>query len=1225
MAAFIPSWKQDDQVAQEPIRACSLSTGISLPITHGRAGSMKVKEAERTANLAWSPAAQHPVMLAAGTAAQQLDASFSTAAQLELCTLGLARPGLDMEVRASVPSEHRYHKVVWGEAAGGVIVGGCDGGRVQMYSAAKLLAGEESIVASKDKHVGPVRSLDFNPYQVNLLATGASESEIFIWDLNNTDTPMLPGAKSHPADDVLSLSWNRQVQHILASAFAQRCVVWDLRKNEPIIKLADSSSRVRWKALAWHPDVATQLCLASEEDQLPVIQLWDLRFASSPVKALHGHQRGVLSVAWCAQDPDLLASCGKENHIIIWNPNATDQSGEIVCDLTTTNQWHFDISWCPRNPALIACSSFDGHTSVYSLTGGQQQAQTSNKIADSFPGMDAFAQAPSSQPQAAAVDLRRAPRWLRRPCRAAFGFGGKLATFEWEAGGARRLVYVSQVVTEPQLVERSQLLEQVLQCGQLAEFCDDKAADARSPHHKQMWRFLRARLSTDPRTELLALLGFKQDDVVSKLNRYLDKPANAKLSDGVENLTGRVAALGQEDHRQVNGVTAANFVNSAENISSEPLKIFTDDDGSGLISQALLLGNTEAAVELCLQEERFADAIILAMTGGSDLLARTQFRYFQKCKGALSALISAVVTEDWSHVVRNCSLDSWKEALAATLTHTKSDEFPALCGELAERLAAEGKDSVLSAQLCLVCAGDLDRLVHSWTAVFQPDTPDNLQCGVQELVELAVVLRKAAETTGRVCAVSGQLAQLLSRYAGLLAAQGSLGTALAYLQDSADENLSLLRERLFCALGHKQAYQQQQPLQQGRGARRTSAQGWQAQSVSADESNYGKPYPSAGGYCAPDSKLFPVKTSKPIPPAQQQYQPLMAQPFSTGVHPYGSQPPAQPYGSQPPAQPYGSQTPSQSYGSQPLTQPYGSQPPAQPYGSHPPAQPYGSQTPSQSYGSQPLTQPYSSQPPVQTYGSQPPAQPYGTQLYGQTQTYTIGPRASSSPAPATLRGSPAPPADVPAQSVPQQFQQTAAADSAPAGWNDPPSLGPVRAQPRVEYAPQTPITHPLYGTVPAEQPGSFAPPSAGGYAEPAHSYAPPEQQRPPTPATPREAVPPTQKPPLPEEFMYLQTVFDELRARCLMAAANAQTKRKLEDVARKLEALYDALRACKLSPQTVQGLHQMVQMVQIGDYQGCLGLHTQLVSGPDFSQIASFMPGLKVLVQSALQLGVYLQ
>lgn len=34
------------------------------------------------------------------------------------------------------------------------------------------------------------------------------------------------------------------VQHILASSFPTRCIVWDLRKNEPIIKLTDNNSRV---------------------------------------------------------------------------------------------------------------------------------------------------------------------------------------------------------------------------------------------------------------------------------------------------------------------------------------------------------------------------------------------------------------------------------------------------------------------------------------------------------------------------------------------------------------------------------------------------------------------------------------------------------------------------------------------------------------------------------------------------------------------------------------------------------------------------------------------------------------------------------------------------------------------------------------------------------------------------------------------------------------------
>jgi len=68
--------------------------------------------------------------------------------------------------------------------------------------------------------------------------------------------------------------YHGQVQHILAStAPSGRSVVWDLRKNEPIIQVADSSSKVQCSAVAWHPDVATQLVTSSIDDRYPVIQV----------------------------------------------------------------------------------------------------------------------------------------------------------------------------------------------------------------------------------------------------------------------------------------------------------------------------------------------------------------------------------------------------------------------------------------------------------------------------------------------------------------------------------------------------------------------------------------------------------------------------------------------------------------------------------------------------------------------------------------------------------------------------------------------------------------------------------------------------------------------------------------------------------------------------------------------------------------------------------------
>lgn len=59
-------------------------------------------------------------------------------------------------------------------------------------------------------------------------------------------------------------------------------------------------------------------------------------------------------------------------------------------------------------------------------------------------------------------------------------------------------------------------------------------------------------------------------------------------------------------------------------------------DIDGLITQALLTGNFESAVDLCLHDNRMADAIILAIAGGQELLARTQKKYFAKSQSKIT-------------------------------------------------------------------------------------------------------------------------------------------------------------------------------------------------------------------------------------------------------------------------------------------------------------------------------------------------------------------------------------------------------------------------------------------------------------------------------------------------------------------------------------------------------------------------------------------------------------
>ncbi|XP_066488667.1 protein transport protein Sec31A isoform X6 [Tiliqua scincoides] len=790
---------------------------------------MKLKEIDRTAIQAWSPAHHHPIYLATGTSAQQLDATFSTNASLEIFELDLTDPSLDMKSCATFSSAHRYHKLIWGPHKmasdgnlSGVLIAGGENGNIILYDPAKIIAGDsEVVIAQKDKHTGPVRALDVNLFQTNLVASGANESEIYIWDLNNFATPMTPGAKTQPPEDISCIAWNRQVQHILASASPSgRATVWDLRKNEPIIKVSDHSNRMHCSGLAWHPDVATQMVLASEDDRLPVIQMWDLRFASSPLRVLENHARGILTIAWSMADPELLLSCGKDSKILCSNPN----TGEVLYELPTNTQWCFDVQWCPRNPALLSAASFDGRISIYSIMGGsidslrQKQA---DKLSSSFGTLDPFGtgqalpplQLPQqTTPQSTVMPLKKPPRWIRRPVGASFSFGGKLVTFEnskpqqsGEQPQHRYHVYVSQVVTEKEFLTRSDQLQEAVQAAAFITYCQKKIDAAKNDFERNVWSFLKVHFEEDSRGKYLELLGYRKDDLGQKVTSTLSKESlhDQELDKSLEESDQPAQSDGEEGVAALDQLLGEHTKEETETLpsASETFNISVTGDIDGLITQALLTGNFESAVDLCLHDNRMADAIILAIAGGQELLSRTQKKYFARTRGKITRLITAVVTKNWKEIVQSCNLQNWREALAAVLTYARPDEFAALCDLLGTRLESED-DGLLQTQACLcyICAGNVEKLVACWTKAQDGNNPLSLQ----DLIEKVVILRKAVQQTqvGDANAVGVLLAEKMSQYANLLASQGNVAAALAFLPANTNQpNIVLLRERICRAQG----------------------------------------------------------------------------------------------------------------------------------------------------------------------------------------------------------------------------------------------------------------------------------------------------------------------------------------------------------------------------------------------------------------------------------------
>ncbi|KAF5895919.1 Protein transport protein Sec31A [Clarias magur] len=1202
---------------------------------------MKLKEINRTAIPAWSPAQHHPIYLAAGTSAQQLDATFSTTASLEIFELDLADPALAMKSCGALSLPHRYHKLVWGPHGindqgppSGVLIAGGETGNIILYDPSKIIAGDsEVVIAESDKHTGPVRALDVNSFQTNLVASGGNESEIYIWDLNSFNTPMTPGPKSQPPEDISCVAWNCQVQHILASASPSgRASIWDLRKNDLIIKVSDHSNRMHCSGLAWNPDVATQLVLASEDDRMPVIQMWDLRFATSPLKVLENHTRGVLAIAWSLADPELLLSCGKDNRILCWNPN----TAEVLYELPSS-QWCFDIQWCPKNPAVLSAASFDGRISISSIMGGSNDAVNSAQAdqMSSFANMDPFGTGqslpPLQLPQSTGANttvtpLKKPPKWIRRPVGASFAFGGKLVSLEnikptpqQPQQPTAHVVHISQVVTDTDFLDRSTQLQATLTSGNFVEFCQGKIEAAQNEFEKTIWAFLKVHFEDDTRGKYLELLGYKKEELALKIASALERK-ELKSDEGNEveengDLTSEDAPAAPE--------LAEIPVAEEKPVHQIQSNIKVNQDVDELITQALLIGDFEAAVNLCLHDDRMADAIILAIAGGPELLEKTQKKYLIKTQSKVGKIISAVVMRDWSNILETCELQNWKEALAAVMTYAKPEEFSSLCGILGSRLEA-AKDSALQAQACLcyICAGSVEQLVFCWSKAQDSNCPLSLQ----DLVEKVVILRRAVEKTqGGVAPAVGTLwAEKMSQYANLLASQGSLQTAISYLPTNTEQvAVQQLRERLSRALGQHGAA----PVPNRHPA-----------AAAAPQPGYmpippqPQPLPSQLPPAASIPQYYPQPEPTPVPvPRFPVHAPDASNPYSH-LQAYPSYPQVQRFtpGAGGPAIYDPLQNSSST--SAPLPPPPSSSAASfyPPHFMHP--------------ASSQAAQPTYSRPPFSP-SQQAPTAP----SLSSTSTSSFSPPPFSSGVSFRHGGPGSPTAMLPppptgaSGGITQDFWYLEGPQN---GWNDPPALMRVTKKKKVpeNYTPPAPITAPIMA--PLGEPQPTLPPQPAGVPGPFNLI----QQQPPTaalmnpptsgmPSMPMEGPPgaptgdviqpmqalPTEKitkKPIPDEHLILKTTFEGLIQKCLAAATDPQTKRKLDDANKRLESLYDKLREQTLSPAIVSGLHNMARSIESRAYTDGLNIHTHIVSNSNFSETSAFMPVLKVVLTQANKLGV---
>ncbi|PKU77187.1 protein transport protein SEC31 homolog B [Dendrobium catenatum] len=770
-----------------------------------------IKSAPRSALAAFAPDAPY---LAAGTMAGAVDLSFSSSANLEIFKLDFQSDSQELPVVGACPSSDRFNRLSWGkpksvsgEYSLGLIAGGLGDGTISLWNPVKLIGSEgsdDAFVARLEKHTGPVRGLEFNPHEPKLLASGADEGELCIWDLENPTEPKLfPSLKnigSGAQTEISFVSWNVKFQPILAStSYNGITVVWDLRQQKPVTSFSDSTRR-RCSVLQWNPEVSTQLIIASDDDSSPALRVWDVRKTIYPVREFVGHTKGVIAMSWCPYESSLLLTCAKDNRTICWDTN----TGEMQCELPASTNWNFDIHWYPKIPGVISASSFDVKLGIYNI-------EACNKL-----GL-------SAGDFVAPVRLR-APKWLKRPAGVSFGFGGNLVTFYpgQAASGASSCVsevHVHNLVTEDSLVHRSAEFEAAIQGGErdsLRVLCEKKSQDSLSDDEKEIWAFLKVMFEEDgtARTKLLTHLGFRvpnvesqvtSDELGKELTNALNFDENMKKGSLFE---GDVASFpidnGDDFFNNLQSSDDKELIEENELHEEQAPKETeaTSDDSDPAtdeaIQRALVVGDYKEAVQLCLSANRLADSLVIAHVGGPALWEATRDKYLQNSLSPYLKIVAAMATNDLMALVSTRPLNSWKETLALLCTFAQKEEWTILCDTLGSRLLTVG--NTLAATLCYICAGNIDKIVEIWSRSLLNEQDGRSYVDLlQDLMEKTIVLALASGQKR----LNKSLSKLVENYAELLANQGLLSTAMEYLkllgsEDSSHE-LAILQNRItFC-------------------------------------------------------------------------------------------------------------------------------------------------------------------------------------------------------------------------------------------------------------------------------------------------------------------------------------------------------------------------------------------------------------------------------------------
>lgn len=581
-----------------------------------------------------------------------------------------------------------------------------------------------ALVHRSKAHSGVVKSLQFSPLQPHLLASGGSGGQVFIWDTTTFADPQTPGQGMSPVDQITCVAWNRSVPNILATTGDGGWTsIWDLKKRREVLHMSytGSSGKASFSYVAWHPSQSTTLVTASESDTCPVILVWNLRNANAPTAILEGHSKGVLCVDWCAQDPDLLLSSGKDNVVCLWNPTTNTRLGLYP----TTSQWAFQTQFAPRAPDVFATASFDGTIVVQTLQDTSPPVASATTIKTDTDFWDEIAVVDTQHP---VFEKSQPPRWLECPVSVSFGFGSKLVTVGRDANN-KSVVRVSKFVSgEAPAATRS--LRDALRSNDFAPILAAKASLDQTLPDSDDWRLLDAFASLGERDAPLRALLEKNAPSHEALHTQLTTAPAADDS--------FFADLGDDADTSVHHEGTGASAGAMPVIGPFSLSDSDDSPSTKSLVKAVLANKIDDAISICLDNNKLVEAAVLALDASKSAKQKVKDHFLAKNQDdRVARILYSVSCNDISDIVANANVSDWVEIGNAIKAFSSSpDQLAKRLVELGERLlqSSETDESRNTAMTLFLAGGALDKIASVWLAELPAYEERLLNAGAQAAI-----------------------------------------------------------------------------------------------------------------------------------------------------------------------------------------------------------------------------------------------------------------------------------------------------------------------------------------------------------------------------------------------------------------------------------------------------------------------------------------------------------